>query len=77
MGAEARRILETALALSDEERAEVAVYLLASLDGAPDADAERAWAAEITRRAESVLRGEARLVDWEDADAEAARLVGE
>jgi putative addiction module component (TIGR02574 family) len=77
MGAEARRVLETALALSDEERAEIAVGLLASLDGEPDADAEQAWAAEITRRAESVLRGEAKLVDWEDVDAEAARLVRE
>ncbi len=77
MGSEARRILETALALSDTERAEIAVGLLASLDGRPDADAEQAWAAEITNRVESVLRGDATLVDWEEVDAEAARLAGE
>ena len=37
-----------------------------------DPDAEEAWAAEITKRAESVARGEAKLVAWDDVDAEAA-----
>lgn len=77
MGSEARRVLQTALALTEEERTEIAAGLLASLDGPPDANAEQEWADEITRRAESVLRGEAKLVDWEDVDAQAARLVRE
>ena len=77
MSSEARRILQTALALPDIDRAEIAVGLLASLDGPPDPDAEEAWTAEITRRAESVLGGEAKLVDWEDVDAEAARITEE
>ena len=38
-------------------------------------DAEEAWAAEITKRAESVARGEAKLVAWDDVDAEAALIV--
>ena len=50
--------------------------LLASLDGKPGPDAGEAWAAEITRRVESVRCGEATLVDWEDVDSEAARLIG-
>ncbi len=77
MGTEARRILETALALSDSERAEIAVGLLASLDRKGDPGAAEAWASEITSRAEAVLRGDAKLVDWEEIDAKAARLVGE
>jgi putative addiction module component (TIGR02574 family) len=75
MGAEALRILEQALSLSETERAELAAKLLASLDEGSDADAEDAWAAEITQRAESVVRGEAKLVSWEDVDAEAAQIV--
>jgi putative addiction module component (TIGR02574 family) len=75
MGAEALRIFEQALTLSETERAELAAKLLASLDEASDPDAEEAWAAEITKRAESVARGEAKLVAWEDVDAEAALIV--
>jgi putative addiction module component (TIGR02574 family) len=45
------KLLEDALKLTLSERAELAAELLASLDGAPDADAEAAWAAEIERRA--------------------------
>ncbi len=62
--------------LAESERAELAAKLLASLDETSEPDAEEAWAAEITKRAESVVRGEAKLVDWDDIDAEAARIVG-
>lgn len=72
MGAEALRILEQALTLSETERAELATKLLASLDEASDPGAEEAWAAEITKRAGSVARGEAKLVAWDEVDAEAA-----
>ena len=63
MGADAQRILESALALSDKERAEIAAKLLDSLDGDPDAGAEAAWVDEITRRAERLEAGESKLVD--------------
>jgi hypothetical protein len=59
MGAEALRILEQALSLSETERAELAAKLVANLDEGSDRDAEDVWAAEITKRAESVVRGEA------------------
>jgi putative addiction module component (TIGR02574 family) len=75
MGAEALRILESALALSENERAELAAKLLDSLDEGSDPDAEEAWAAEITKRAESVLRGEAKLVPWEEVQAKAAKIA--
>src|SRR5262245_35361056 len=44
------RILEDALTLPDDQRAELAVRLLQSLDREADPDAEEAWAAEIERR---------------------------
>jgi putative addiction module component (TIGR02574 family) len=75
MGAEALRIFEQALTLSEAERAELAAKLLASLDEGSDPDAEEAWSAEITKRAESVVRGEAKLIAWEDVDGEAANII--
>ncbi len=75
MGADALRTFEQALTLSETERAELAAKLLASLDEASDPDAEGAWAAEIAKRAESVAGGDAKLVAWEDVDAEAALIV--
>jgi putative addiction module component (TIGR02574 family) len=51
------KLLEDALKLALSERAELAAELLASLDGAPDADAEAAWAAEIEGRAARARSG--------------------
>jgi len=46
-----QKVLDEALRLELAERAELAVELIASLDGEPDADVECVWAAEIERRA--------------------------
>ena len=46
-----------------------------SLDEGSDPDAEEAWAAEISKRAETVVRGEAKLIAWEDVDGEPAQIV--
>jgi putative addiction module component (TIGR02574 family) len=59
-----------ALALADEERAELAAELLASLEGpagAVDDGLEVAWAEEIERRALAVISGESQAVPWETA----------
>ena len=40
MSGRAQKVLGDALDLTDEERAKVALYLVASLDGRRDADAE-------------------------------------
>jgi len=59
---QARQILEEALRLPIDERADVAAELLRSLDEAentlPQEEVERLWADEITRRAERAIRGE-------------------
>ncbi|HEU0036276.1 MAG TPA: addiction module protein [Kofleriaceae bacterium] len=62
MGNQARQILEEALRLPLDERADVAAELLRSLDeaveGVSQEEVERRWAAEITRRAERAARRE-------------------
>jgi hypothetical protein len=75
MSARARDILQDALSLPPEERADVAVELLASLDGEADADAEQAWAREIAARAERARRGETVGADAQAVHAEARRIV--
>jgi len=52
--------IRTALAgLDVAERAELAHYLIQSLDSGTDADAEAAWDAELARRAEEIRSGRA------------------
>ncbi len=46
-------------ALPANERAEVAHFLLHSLDGETDSDAEAAWDAELARRADLIRSGHA------------------
>ncbi len=64
-------LLREVLKLSPEERADVAAELLASLDDVPIGEAdevERAWGAEIERRARRVLAGESPGVPWEKVE---------
>lgn len=75
MGAAARKVLSDAMSLTSDERAALVAELLASLDGEPDADAEQAWAGEITRRAERARAGDVAGVDAETVHAKARRLV--
>lgn len=59
---QARQVLEEALRLPVEDRADVAAELLRSLDEAertlPAEEVERRWKEEITRRAERAIRGD-------------------
>jgi putative addiction module component (TIGR02574 family) len=45
--------------LSMQERAELAHFLIHSLDAGVDADAEAAWDAELVRRMEEIRSGKA------------------
>ena len=64
----ATELLQRALALTAEERAELAGSLLESLDGPPeDPEAvEAAWSEEIARRIEDLDSGKAKTVPWEE-----------
>lgn len=65
-------LLQTALQLSPEERAELAEELLLSLDQDPSATSEewhRSWTSELERRSREVLDGTVDTVRWEDVRA--------
>ena len=62
----AAAVLADALRLDEHARAELAVELLASLDGPADADAEAEWAAEIERRVAAIESGTAVLEPWDE-----------
>jgi putative addiction module component (TIGR02574 family) len=55
----AERIKREMSSLSTAERAELAHFLLQTLDDGADEDAEVAWDAELTRRAEEIHGGTA------------------
>jgi len=70
MSGRAQKVLGEALDLTDEERAEVALELVASLDGPRDIGVEEAWAAEIERRARRALTQSEGGEDWSVARAD-------
>ena len=65
---DATELLKRALALTAEERAELAGSLLESLDGADDDPeaVEAAWSEEIARRIKDLDSGKAQTVPWEE-----------
>jgi putative addiction module component (TIGR02574 family) len=77
----ARALLDEALALPLEDRANVAAELLASLDDLPTEDdaaaVQAAWAQEIERRARRVLSGESSGEPWDAVRERTARRLAE
>jgi putative addiction module component (TIGR02574 family) len=63
-----KQVFDQALALSLKERADLAMRIIASLDGPADPDAQAAWAKEIERRAR-----EAQSEDWQGEPWEKVR----
>lgn len=63
-------VLEEALKLIANKRAEVVERLIASLDEAPDTDVEQAWQEEVQQRLQQIERGEVELIDSDTVMAE-------
>lgn len=59
MSVTAERIRTELTGLNDTERAELAHFLIQSLDPGWDEDAESAWDTELARRAEEIQSGRA------------------
>ena len=59
-------VLADALRLDAKARAELAVEILASLDGPADPDAATAWDEEIRRRVLVLEAGTEKLESWEN-----------
>ena len=80
MNERVRAIVEEARKLTPQERLELfdlleATFLGDEGDGSPD-EIEAAWLKEVEERAAKVERGEAVLVDYEEAMARARRRIG-
>jgi len=73
--ADPRKILDEALELPHETRAEIAAKLLESLDERQNDDIDDAWAAEIERRCAAVDSGEAVTSDWNEFRARIERDI--
>ena len=66
MTEQASNLLQKALSLSEEERADLACSLLNSLDPNVDEDAAGAWDKEIARRISDLDSGQTKTVSWEE-----------
>lgn len=58
-------IEEKVRALSPEDRLELIGKLIADLDGPPDTDVDRAWAAEAKRRHQEIIEGKVQTIPGE------------
>jgi putative addiction module component (TIGR02574 family) len=68
-------LLQKALSLPDNERAELAGSLIASLDTNIDPDVDAAWQAEIALRADEVRSGKVSTVSWPEVQRKARSLL--
>ena len=66
----AEKLIQQALGLPAEDRAELARVLIDSLDESDDKDVEAAWDAELRRRVERVEQGKSHLLPAQEALAE-------
>ena len=67
MNRDAKSILDAALSLPPEERAEIAERLMLSLDDQYYEEIEKAWDAELQRRVREVDSGEVLLIPADEA----------
>ena len=72
---EAKALLEKALSLPENERAELASNLIASLDTNVDPDTDAAWQEEVARRAREVSSGKVTTVSWDQVQRKARTLL--
>ena len=67
MSVNARKVLEDALRLPEQERADLAAHLLNSLDPEADTDVTAAWDAEVLRRLDELDKGLVKPLPWSEA----------
>lgn len=72
---DAQELLQRALTLPDDERAELAGNLIASLDKVADPDVDAAWQQEIARRSDEIRSGQVKTVSWETVQKKARALL--
>ncbi len=62
--------------LNENERAELALALIESLDGKADVGVEEAWQIEVERRVAQIQRGEVKLIPGDEVFARVRRKLG-
>lgn len=75
MNATLKQIAEEALRLEPAERAELADFLVASLDASEPDEIQRLWLQEANRRLTEIRSGQVRTIPGEDVMTEARRLA--
>ena len=72
----ARKILDEALALPEEDRRRLGELLLDSVSPEPSAEVERAWRDEVLRRVEQVRAGELTPEPWSEVKKRIDEALG-
>jgi putative addiction module component (TIGR02574 family) len=75
MSPETDKLLQKALSLPLEERAELATSLIDSLDQTVDEDAEVAWQQEISRRMDELRSGKVKTIPWREVQRKGQVLL--
>ena len=76
MSTKLAELKQQAAQLSEEERAELALALIESLDGPPDGELDEAWRREIERRLGQIDRGEVEPIPGDEVFARLRRRFG-
>jgi putative addiction module component (TIGR02574 family) len=66
MSDEVQALFDSALQLSEQDRAQLAGLLLGSIDEQSDTDSQAAWSDEIARRLEELSSGDVTPIPWEE-----------
>ena len=77
MTEEAHELLQKALALPENERAELAANLISSLDVTVDEDVDAAWQQEVVRRLHDVQSGKVETISWEEVQRKGRTLLND
>lgn len=75
MSSKVEEVLKPALKLKRSQRAEIAVELIASLDGPAEKARKEAWAGELAKRILDVRQNRLKLEDWDSVQLEIAKTL--
>jgi putative addiction module component (TIGR02574 family) len=75
MSPETDELLQKAMTLPIEDRAELASSLIDSLDQTVDEDSEVAWQQEISRRMDELRAGKVKSIPWREVQRKGQALL--
>jgi putative addiction module component (TIGR02574 family) len=75
MSPETDELLQKAMTLPLEARAELACSLIDSLDETVDEDAELAWQQEVVRRVDEIRSGKVKTIPWREVKRKGQALL--